>query len=174
MKEAKALAAAVVEEKIRAEAEREKAATISRKFFDFVGFSGDVVTKARLYDQCMKKSEAIPMPKILRMLVDFSRRMENLLGKLRILLQYNGQGQEARPSERRPEPNPEPVSRPNVVSPPALTPGAPATKEPPAPTPQSEASQDQPKPAATSVVPDPTCQEPIPNSLNTNDIPSLH
>ena len=50
MKEAEALAAAAVEEKVQAEAKREKAYTISRKFFDFVGFAGDVVTKARLYD----------------------------------------------------------------------------------------------------------------------------
>ena len=46
MKEEEALAAAAVEEKIRAEAKREKTHTISRKFFDFVGFVGDVVTKA--------------------------------------------------------------------------------------------------------------------------------
>ena len=65
VKEAEALAAAAVEEKVRAEAERKKAATISRKFFDFVGFAGDVMTKARLYDQCMKKSEVVPQPKIL-------------------------------------------------------------------------------------------------------------
>ena len=65
VKVVEALAAATMEEKIRAEAEREKAATMSRKFFDFVGFSSDVVTKARLYDQCMKKLEAIPAPKIL-------------------------------------------------------------------------------------------------------------
>ena len=65
VKEAEALAAAAVEEKVRAKAEREKAATISRKFFDFMGFVGDVVTKARLYDQCMKKPEVVPAPKIL-------------------------------------------------------------------------------------------------------------
>ena len=50
VKEAEALAVVVVEEKIRAEAECEKAHTISRKFFDFVEFASDVVTKARLYD----------------------------------------------------------------------------------------------------------------------------
>ena len=86
VKKAKVLTAAAVEEKVRAEAEREKAVTISKKFFDFVGFAGDVVTKARLYDQCMKKSEVILVPKILRMLVDFSGRVENLLKELRILL----------------------------------------------------------------------------------------
>ena len=50
MKEAEARAAAAVEERIRAEAEREKWHTVSWKFFDFIGFPGNVVTKARLYD----------------------------------------------------------------------------------------------------------------------------
>ena len=59
------LGAAAVEEKVRAEVEHEKAHTISRKFFDFVEFAGDVVTKARLYNQCMKKPEVVPTPKIL-------------------------------------------------------------------------------------------------------------
>ena len=99
MKEAEALVAAAVEEKVRDEAEREKVATISRKFFDFVGFAGDVVTKARLYNQCMKKPEVVSAPKILRMLVDFSERVENFLGELCKFLQYDGRGQEAGSSE---------------------------------------------------------------------------
>ena len=163
-----------VEEKVQAEAERTKAATTSRKFFDFVGFASDVVTKARLYDQCMKEPEVVPVPKILQMLVDFSRRVENLLGELRILLQYDGRGQEVGPSERRPESDPELVSRPDVAFLPASILGAPATGEPSAPTPQPEAPQDQSEPVATLVVPDPTHQEPILDSLNMDDIPSLH
>ena len=141
--------------------------------FDFVGFVGDVVTKARVFDQCMKKPEAVSAPKILRMLVNFSGRVENLLKELRLLLQHDGRGQEARPSERCLEPGPE-AARLELASPPASTPGAPATRGPSASTPRSEATQHQPKPAATSAIPDPTHQEPIPDSLNTNDIPSLH
>ena len=86
VEEAEARVVAVVEEKIRAEAEHERWHGISSKFFDFVGFAGDVVTKARVFDQCMKKPEAILAPKILRMLVNFSGRVENLLKKLRLLL----------------------------------------------------------------------------------------
>ena len=108
------------------------------------------------------------------MLVDFNGRVENLLRELRILLQYDGRGQEVGPSKRRLEPDPEPVSRPDAASPPTSTLGAPATGEPSALTLQPEAPQDQPEPAATPVVPDPIHQEPIPDSLNTNDIPSLH
>ena len=44
--EEEARVAAAVEEQIRAEAEREKWHDISRKFFDFVGFTGNVVMKA--------------------------------------------------------------------------------------------------------------------------------
>ena len=80
------------EEKVRVEEEHQKAVTISKKFHAFVEFAGDVVTKVRLYDECMKKLEVVPSPKILRMLVDFSGKVEKLLGELRMLLQYDGRG----------------------------------------------------------------------------------
>ena len=54
MKEAEALRAATFEEKVQAQEEREKAVTMAKKFHAFVGFAGNVVTKARLYDKCMK------------------------------------------------------------------------------------------------------------------------
>ena len=174
MKEAEALTVAAFKEKVWAQEEREKAVTISKKFYAFVGFAGDVVTKARLYDECMKKPEVVPVPKILRMLVDFSGKVEKLLGELHILLQDDGRGQEAGPSERRPESDSESVSRPEPTSPPASTLGVPATGEASGPTPQPEAPENQLKPAATPMVPDPIHQEPIPDSLNTDDIPSLH
>ena len=155
MEEAEARAAAVVEERIRAEAERKKWHGVSRKFFDFVGFSGDVVTKARVYDQCMKKPEVVSVPKVLWMLVDFSGRVENLLKELQLLLQHDGRGQEARPSERRPEPGPE-AARPQPASQPASTPEAPATGGPSASTPRLEATQHQQEPAVTPAIPDPT------------------
>ena len=118
--------------------------------------------------------EVVPAPKILRMLVDFSKMVENLLGELRVLVRYDRREQEAEPSKRSLEPDLELASRPEPTSPLALTLGAPATGEPFAPTPQPKAPQNQPEPATTPVILDPTCQEPIPDSLNTNDIPSLH
>ena len=171
--EAEAQAAAAVEERIRTEAESVKWHDISRKFFDSVGFAGDVVTKAWLYDQCMKKPEAVSAPKVLRMLVDFSGRVENLLKELQLVFQHDGRGQEAGPSERCPEPGPE-LARPEPTSPPASTPNAPATEGPSASTPRLEATQGEQEPMATPRIPDPTHQEPIPDSLNTDDIPSLH
>ena len=171
--EAEARVAAAVEERIRAEAEHEKWHGVSRKFFDFGGFAGDVVTKARVFDQCMKKPEAVSAPKILRMLVNFNGRVENLLKELRLLLQHDVRGQEVGPCERRPELGPE-AARPETVSPPASTPQAPATGGPSASTPRPEATQGEQEPAATLGIPDPNHQDPIPDSLNTDDIPSLH
>ena len=46
---------AAEEARIRVEAESTKWHGVSRKFFDSFGFPGDVVTKARIFDECMKK-----------------------------------------------------------------------------------------------------------------------
>ena len=85
-KEAEALTAIAFEEKVRAQEEREKAITMALKFHAFVEFSRDVVTKARLYDECMKKLEVVPAPKVLRILVDYNGKVEKLFGELRTLL----------------------------------------------------------------------------------------
>ena len=55
LKEAETLMAAAFEEKVWAQEEPEKAVTMARKFHAFVGYPGDVVTKARVYDESMKK-----------------------------------------------------------------------------------------------------------------------
>ena len=156
-----------MEGQIRAEVESAKWHGVSRKFFDSVEFADDVVIKARLYDQSMKKSEAISTPNVLRMLVDSSGRVENLLKELRLVFQHGERGQEVGPSERRSEPGPEPA-RPEPTSPPASTPNAPATRGPSALIPRPEATQKAQEPAATLGIPDPTHQEPIPDSLNTD------
>ena len=140
LEEAEAQAATAVEGRIRVEAESAKWHGVSRKFFDSVRFAGDVVTKARLYDQCMKKPEAVSVSKVLRMLVDFSGRVENLLKELRLVFQHGKRGQEAGPSERCPKPGPEPA-RPEPTSLPTSTPNAPATGRPSASTPRPEATQ---------------------------------
>ena len=109
MEEAEARATAVEEGRIWAEAESTKWHGVSRKFFDSLGFSGNVVTKAQAFDDCMKKLEAVSAPKVLRMLVDFSGRVENVLKEIRLVFQYGSRGYEAGPSEQRPEPVPEPA-----------------------------------------------------------------
>ena len=66
------------------------------------------------------------------------------------------------------------MSKLEPVSPLASTPGALVTGEASAPTPQQGALEAKPEAAATLVIPDPAHQEPIPDSLSTDDIPSLH
>ena len=98
-----------------AESESTKWHGVSQKFFDSLGFPGDVVTKAQIFDQCMKKPEAVSAAKILQMLVDFSTRIENLLKEIRSAFQLGDRGHEAGPSEQRPDPVPGP-SRPEPPS----------------------------------------------------------
>ena len=88
LKKAEALTATAFEEKVRAQEERKKAVTMAWKFHAFVEFSNNVVTKVRLYDKCMRKSEVVPAPKVLRILVDYSGKVDKLLGELRTLLQH--------------------------------------------------------------------------------------
>ena len=148
-------AAAAEDGWIRVEAESTKWHGVSRKFFDSLGFAGDVVTKARLFDQCMKKPEAVSAPKILRMLVDFSGRVQNLLKEIRLVFQHSDRGHEAGPSEQRLESVPE-LARPEPSSPLASTPGAPPIGGPSASTRRLEATPPQPEPVSTPVIPNPT------------------
>ena len=184
---AEARATAVEEAQALAKSKSTKWHGVSRKFFDSFGFPGDVVTKARIFDECMKKPEAVSVAKILRMLVDFNAQIENLLKEIRSAFQLGDRSQEAGPSEQRSEPVPGP-SRPEPPSPSTATPGAPPIGAPSTPTPRPEATTPRPEAtplqpeatlsrleaAATPNIPDPTQQEPIPDSLNTDDIPSLH
>ena len=170
---AEARAAAAEETQALAESESTKWHGVSRKFFDSFGFPGDVVTKAWIFDECMKKPEAVSAAKILRMLVDFNARIENLLKEIRTVFQLGDRSQEAGPSEQRPKPAPRP-SRPEPTSPPTVIPAAPPTGAPSASTPRPEETPSRPEAAATPNIPDPTQREPISDSLNTDDIPSLH
>ena len=174
LKDAEALIVTAFEEKIRAQEKREKAFTMARKFHAFVGYPGDMVTKARLYDECMKKPEVVPARKVLWILIDYNGKVEKLLGELRTLFQYGEQREEVGPSKRRPEPEPMPVPRPEPIPQPASTPAAPSTGRVSAPTLQPGALEDPLESATTPGVPDPMLREPIPDSLNTDDLASLH
>ena len=170
---AEARAEAAEEARALEESESTKWHGVSRKFFDSLGFPGDVVTKARVFDQCIKKPEAVSAAKILRMLVDFNARIENLLKEIRSPFQLGDRGHEAGPSEQRSDPIPGSLQL-EPPSPPTTTLGAPPTGAPSASTPRLEVTPSRPEAAATPNIPDPTQQEPIPDSLNTDDIPSLH
>ena len=96
---AEARATAAEEAQALAKSESTKWHGVSRKFFDSFRFPGDVVTKARIFDKCMKKPEAVSAAKILRMLVDFSARIKNLLKEIWTAIQLGDRSQEAGPSE---------------------------------------------------------------------------
>ena len=116
---------------------------ISRKFHDFIGHPGDVVNKACLCDDGMSQPGAPPGFKIIRCLVDYNTKMEKLLKEMRTLLQPAKQRQESEPAQ---QPTPPPVTTPVA---------------------QSEA------PVAPTETADPTLQEPISESLNTENIALL-
>ena len=114
LKEVEALTMAAFEEKVRAQENREKAVTMALKFHAFVGYPGDVVNKASLYDDSMGKLEVAPAPKVIQCLVDYNGKMEKLFKELRALLQLGEQREEARPSKQWSEPVSIPVSEPEV------------------------------------------------------------
>ena len=73
------------------------------KFHAFVGFPGDVVNKARMYNESMEKLEVALVSKVIRCLVDYNWKMEKLLYEMRALLQLGEQQEEAGPSEQHSE-----------------------------------------------------------------------
>ena len=134
-----------------------------------------MLNKAWLYNESMKKPEVMPAPKVLWCLIDYSVKMEKLLSELCVLFQPGRQREEAGPSERRLEPALVPVLEPEPASQQAPASTAPSsTTPPPAPTSQPEAPGTGPEATATPGVADPTLQEPIPDSLNTDDIVSFN
>ena len=84
-------------------------------------YPGDVVNKARLYDQCAKQLDTSSRAKMMRCMVDYSTKMEKLLKELRALLQPTGvQPKPASTSTPTPGPStiPIPNPSPNIVTPP--------------------------------------------------------
>ena len=136
---------AVLEEEVKtAREERDKSKQVAWKIHSFMGFPGDVVNKARMYDQGLKQPETASGAKMMRCMVDYSTKMEKLLKKLRALLQPTGVQQEPA-SASTPAPGPSTVPTP--------------TPNPGFVTPLVEQ-------------PDPLLQEAIPE-INTEDIASL-
>ena len=72
---------------------------LAQKVHAFVGYSGDMVNKAHLYDESMRKPEVVPRPKVIRCLVNYNLKMEKLFKELQALLQPGEQREEAGPSQ---------------------------------------------------------------------------
>ena len=124
--------AAVEKEVKTARAERDKSKEVAQKIHDYLGYPGDVLNKAQLYDHGLKQPTTDSGVKMMRCMVDYGLKLEKTLKVLRSLLHPTGA-------------QPEPVG----------TPGAgPSTTPIPTPSPEFVT------PPATQ--PDPLLQEPIP------------
>ena len=124
--------AAVEKEVKTAKAERDKSKEVAQKVHGYLGYPGNVLNKARLYDHGLKQPTTDSDVKMMRCMVDYDLKMEKTLKELRALLHPIGA-------------QPEPIG----------TPGAgPSTT--PAPTPSPEFV------TPLAIQPDPLLQEPIP------------
>ena len=124
--------AAVEEEAKIARAERDKSKEVAQKIHGYLGFPGDVLNKARLFDHGLKQPTTDSGVKMMRCMVDYGLKLEKTLKELRALLHPTGA-------------QPEPIGTLSV---------GPSTV--PAPTPSPEFVT----PPVTQ--PDPLLQEPIP------------
>ena len=59
---------------------------MARKIHSFLGFSGDVLNKVRLYDQGLRQPTTDSGVKMMRCMVDYSSKMEKMLKELRAIL----------------------------------------------------------------------------------------
>ena len=136
---------AMLEEEVKtAREEQDKTKEVARKIHSFMGFSSDVVNKARLYDQGLRQPMTTSGAKMMRCMVDYSAKMEKTLKELCALLHPTRfQPELASTSTLAPRPStvPIPTPSPGFVTPPVSH-------------------------------PDPLLQEAIPE-INTEDIASL-
>ena len=101
--------------------ERDKSKEIAQKVSKFLGSSGDVLNKARLFDHGLKQPTTNSGIKIMRCMIDYSQKIEKTLKELLTLLQ---------PTEGRPEqagtlgagPSTTPAPTTSFVTPPATRP----------------------------------------------------
>ena len=82
--------AAVEEEAKFAMAERNKSKKVAQKIHGYLGFPGDVLNKARLYDHGLKQPTTDSGMKMMRCMVDYGLKLEKTLKELRVLLQPTG------------------------------------------------------------------------------------
>ena len=71
--------------------ERDEVTSLNWMFQTFIGNHGEVVNKARLYDEGMGQQRVSSGPKVIRCLVDYNTKIEMLLKEMRALFQQVGQ-----------------------------------------------------------------------------------
>ena len=90
----------------RAHEDRDKVVVMTRKFHAFVGYLGDVVNKAWLYDESTKQPGTLSGAKVIRCMVDYNTKIEKLLREMCILLQPVGAQPEPVLATQQPTPAP--------------------------------------------------------------------
>ena len=121
-----------VEKKVKTvETKRDKAKVVAQKIHGYLGFPGNVLNKARLYDHELKQPTTDSGVKMMRCMVDYGLKLEKTLKELRALLH---------PTGVQPEPVGTPGARPSTI---------------PTPTPSPEFV------TSSVTQPDPLLQEPI-------------
>ena len=78
--------AAVEKEVKTARAERDKSKEVAQKIHGYLGYLGDVLNKARLYDHGLKQPMTDSGLKMMRCMVDYGLKLEKTLKELRALL----------------------------------------------------------------------------------------
>ena len=79
LQEMRALKAVANIELVRVREDRDKAEAISHKFHEFVEQPGDIINKARLYDEGARHQGTPTGANLVRFLVDYNTKMEKLL-----------------------------------------------------------------------------------------------
>ena len=103
-----------------AKAEWDKSKEVAQKVHGFLGYPGDVLNKARLYDHSLKQPTTDSGVKMMRCMVDYGLKMEKTLKELRALLHTIGAQPELVGTPcAGPSTTPAPTPSPEFVTPPA-------------------------------------------------------
>ena len=106
-----------------ARAERDKSKEVAQKVHDFLGYLGDVLNKARLYDHGLKQPTTDSCVKMMRCMVNYGLKMEKTLKELRVLLHPTGaQSEPVGTLGAGPSTIPTPTPSPEFVTPSATQP----------------------------------------------------
>ena len=124
--------AAVEEEAKIARAEQDKSKEVAQKIHGYLGFLGDVLNKARLYDHGLKQPTTDSGMKMMRCMVDYGLKLEKTLKELRALLHPTGaQPEPVDTSGAGPNYNPGPYSQSGVRNPSSYSTGSTAARTDP-------------------------------------------
>ena len=115
--------AAMEEEVKTARAERDKVKVVAQKIHGYLGFSGNVLNKARLYDHGLKQPTTDSGVKMMHCMVDYGLKVEKTLKELCALLHPTGaQPEPVSTLGAGPSIVPAPTPSPEFVTPPVTQP----------------------------------------------------